>query len=133
MEDEVSSESEDIDAENEVDGDRNSESDRMPTEKKKEHKTSDGGNSRRTKRRRKSSLSPEKYDESGKPCCVCRRPPSNKMIKCGNSVCKTGLFHVSCMRLFKGMPTLKWYCMKCRRYQSKSNIIKPEFKKVNGL
>ena len=105
-------------------GDAVSSKRKRPRKNRKNH-----GDSRRTKRRRKSaSPSPSEEDAVRSACCVCRRPPSGKMIKCGNSVCKIGSFHVSCMRLFKGTPTLKWYCKQCRRYPSKSSIIKPEFK-----
>ena len=119
MEDEVSSES-DSDGEKEEDGDWKS-----MEENNKRNK------GRKDRKRRK--LSVNEVEQNGAPCCVCKRPPARKMIKCANSVCPIGLFHVSCMRLFKGTPKLKWYCKQCRRYPSKANILKEEFRTMNGL
>ena len=156
MEDEVSSESEDGDTDDDEtdDGDddeghsddddmKDGHGDVVSEERKRERERErkrrrslkkEHGESRRAKKRRKSSMTSgsgsSEDEESGKPSCVCRRPPLGKMIRCGNEVCKIGLFHISCMRLFKGTPTLKWYCKQCRRYPSKSSIIKPEFKNL---
>jgi len=114
MEDEVSS------------GD--SDSDR---EKKRKSSEQRKGRRKRAKSRHRAPRESERATTTDgvAACCVCRRPPAGQMIECHNALCKVGSFHLSCMRLFKGRPTLKWYCKDCRRYPSKSSIGKPEFDK----
>ncbi len=61
---------------------------------------------------------------SNSSVCICRKPPSDRMLTCSNSQCSIKIFHPICQGLTQRLPGIKakWYCCQCR--------VLPEFKRV---
>jgi len=62
--------------------------------------------------------------------CHCRTPSMGKMIRCDNKRCKIKWFHWKCCNLSRA-PNGKWFCKKCRRWPSKSNMLHTKFKDLD--